>query len=881
MARAEIDFSTCGYRYSNVPIPDVPARVVVSPGEGDDDERIQAAIDHVAGLEPDTDGFRGTVLLAPGVFEVRGSLVIRDSGVVLRGSGIRKTTVRAVGQDRRALIRIAGRPDLVVHPEHRRRVLGDVVAAGATAFAIDDSSGLEIGDSILVTRPSTKNWIDALGMDRFGIAWKPGTRDLRWERSVTGIDRRLNRIEIDAPITTALESRFGGGRVETFTWAGRIQNVGVENLELVSEPLTESIRDEDHAWFGVTMENVEHAWARQITFRQFAGSAVALWESARCVTVEDCVSLEPISEIGGYRRHTFFTMGQQTLFLRCWSEGGRHDFSVGHCAAGPNAFVACESSGALDFSGPIESWASGVLYDNVHIDGSGLHLENRWGADQGAGWCAANGVIWQATAAEIRCLSPPGAANRATGVWGACTGDGVFDQVNEFAEPVSLFRSQLAARLGSEAAAAHLGPIGRRHFGATNPGVARAKALVDASNRAATTLREVIESAGEREPIPVDRNGVPEAPTPAAASRDRSSPSENRLTLTGGRLLVGDRPLRGERFTPIWWRGNIRPGEAPSFGAAVTRFVPGRVGRGFTDDLDVLTDDMIAAGVAILEHHHGLWYDRRRDDHTRVRRANGNVTPPFYEQPLARSGEGTAWDGLSKYDLTRFNPWYWSRLRRCADLCDRKGLVLLNQHYFQHNLLEAGAHWADFPWRSANNINDTGFPEPPPYAGDKRIFQAHLFYDVTHPRRRDLHRRYVRQCLENFADNANVIHSIGAEFTGPLEFVEFWIDTIAEWKRETGKPALVSLSCTKDVQDAILADPARAAAISVIDIRSWWYGSDGKLHAPAGGQNLSPRQHARRLRPRRPSAESRRRAVLEYRERHPGKAVLFDGQPVP
>ena len=312
---------------------------------------------------------------------------------------------------------------------------------------------------------------------------------------------------------------------------------------------------------------------------------------------------------------------------------------------------------------------------------------------------------------------------------------------------------------------------------------------------------------------------------------------------------------------PFGGRGNVRPAEVRAFGPALTRFVPGRIGRGFTDDLQEVANELVEAGVTVVEHHHGLWYDRRRDDHTRVRRANGDVTPPFYEQPFARSGIGQAHDGLSKYDLGKFNPWYWMRLKRFADLCDESGLVLLHQHYFQHNLLEAGAHWTDFPWRSANNINDTGFPEPPPYAGDKRIFQAHLFYDPSHPRRRDLHRRYIRQCLENTAGNQNVIHSIGAEFTGPRSFVEFWIDTIVAWEGETGRDVLVSLSCTKDVQDAVLADPARAKAVSIIDIRYWWYTRDGELYAPAGGMNLSPRQHARRLKPQSPSAESKRRAV--------------------
>ena len=50
--------------------------------------------------------------------------------------------------------------------------------------------------------------------------------------------------------------------------------------------------------------------------------------------------------------------------------------------------------------------------------------------------------------------------------------------------------------------------------------------------------------------------------------------------------------------------------------------------------------------------------------------------------------------------------------------------------------------WKWYPWRAANNINNTDFPEPPPYAGDKRIFQAELFYDVNHPVRRKLHEGY-------------------------------------------------------------------------------------------------------------------------------------------
>ena len=65
----------------------------------------------------------------------------------------------------------------------------------------------------------------------------------------------------------------------------------------------------------------------------------------------------------------------------------------------------------------------------------------------------------------------------------------------------------------------------------------------------------------------------------------------------------------------------------------------------------------------MLDHNYGLWYDLRRTDHERIRRADGDVWAPFYEQPFSRSGQGTAWDGLSRYDLTKPNKWYWARLK--------------------------------------------------------------------------------------------------------------------------------------------------------------------------------------------------------------------------
>jgi hypothetical protein len=642
-------------------------------------------------------------------------------------------------------------------------------------------------------------------------------------------------ITIDAPSQPRSTRASAGGTVSTYTWPGRIRTGWRREPAHGSGSRPANPKDENHAWLPITLDNAQDAWVRQVTASHFAGGAVIVWETCKRVTVEDCKSLAPVSENGGWRRHAFFTAGQQTLFQRCWSEQGRHDFAVGFCAPGPNAFVQCESRESLDDSGPLDSWASGVLFDNVRIDGNAITFGDRRYQAAGAGWSTANSMLWQCHAALIRCFAPPGAQNWAMGCWGTFDGDGLFQSSNDSISPDSLYYAQLANRLGEDMLKkADL--LAVASDASSSPNVSEAAALIEASKEPGPRLSAWIDDAAKRHPIPTDANGAKSmdeigVPTPVAAK-----PAPKTIAIKNGVIVVGDAPLTGGREQVQWWRGSVRPAEAEKSEPAITRFVPGRIGLGATDDLEELTDTMLKNGQVAIDHNYGLWYDRRRDDHERVRRMTGDDWPPFFEQPFARSGQSSAWDGMSKYDLTKYNPWYWDRLRAFAALADEKGLVLLNNQYFQHNILEAGAHYVDCPWRTANNINDTGFPEPPPFAGDKRIFMAEQFYDVTNSARRALHRAYIRQSLANFDGTKNVIHLTSAEFTGPLHFVQFWLDTIAEWEQETGQHPLIGLSTTKDVQDAILRIRPRARVVDVIDIRYWWYKGRRQRLRPKGGR---------------------------------------------
>jgi hypothetical protein len=872
------DFSFCGYKASEQAIPMVPAVITVPVKTGDATASIQAAIDYVAGQPLNAAGFRGAVLLQKGVYEVYGQLHIKTSGVVLRGSGTGKegTTLTGAGFDRQALVRVHGVQDKALAAE--TRITTPYVPVNASRFTVADATGYKVGDQVIVRRPSTAAWINELGTDHFGggitsLGWKPGERDLYFDRTITAVDG--NDISIDAPLTTALDTSYGGGYIASYQWNGRINNIGIENLQLASAYDKSNPKDEDHRWMAITIENAQDVWIRQAGFQHFAGSAVYVLETARRITVEDCISTQPVSEIGGQRRYTFYTNGQQTLFQRCYAEEGYHDFATGYCTPGPNAFVQCESHLPYNFSGAIDSWSSGILFDIVYVDGNAIRFGNRGQDGQGAGWAAANSLLWNCSAARIDCYQPPTAQNWSFGSWAQFAGDGVWFSSNDAVQPRSFYYAQLNERLKRNTDnQSNLLRISTE--ASSSPSVEVAQQLTKEAGRPQMQLKEWIGLAATRTPIDSDAKGVKRFESMAAV-KNAALAKAPALQLRNGLLLRGTQYVIGLRQEVPWWTGGIHGSDLKKANYAITRFVPGQTGKGLTDDLDEMTDSLKAKGIIGLEQHYALWYERRRDDHERIRRMDGEVWPPFYELPFARTGKETAWDGLSKYDLTKYNKWYWGRIKQYADLADQKGLILVHQNYFQHNIIEAGAHYADFPWRTANNINATGFPEPPPYAGDKRIFMAEQFYDITNPTRRELHRKYIRQCLDNFKDNNGVIQLIGEEFTGPLHFVKFWLDVIKQWEKETGKHPLIGLSATKDVQDSILANLAYASVVDIIDIRYWHYQADGNVYAPKGGLNLAPRQHARLLKPKKTSFEQVYRAVKEYKAAYPDKAVVYSG----
>jgi len=334
-------------------------------------------------------------------------------------------------------------------------------------------------------------------------------------------------------------------------------------------------------------------------------------------------------------------------------------------------------------------------------------------------------------------------------------------------------------------------------------------------------------------------------PSAGGGRQGRGFCVENGWFVQRGRVIWGNAQHNG------WWRAGQRPN--------ITRNGGNDIRPNRTEDLDKLTDNMLKYGYPGFEHNYGLWYDRRRDAHDDVRRTDGKVKGPLLELPWARSGQGDAWDGLSKYDLTKFNPWYFNRLREFAKLCDKKATILFHNFYMQHNLLETPGHYVDFPWRPANCIQDTGMPD--------RVSAANAFYDMSNPARRKLQTIYIRKCLDELGSYNNVVYLASQAYTGPLEYMKFWLDTISQWEKENNRDVFVCLNGTKDVLDALAAD----SRVDVLDLRYFWYKPDGSLFAPKGGLQIPGRYTGQS---KTTSPQQIYKQTREYRLRYPDKAII-------
>jgi hypothetical protein len=460
-----LDFSYAGYMGGGVPIPTVPMSTTVSPSGGDDTAAIQAAIDSVSG-KPLANGFRGAVVLAVGTFQLSGSLSISTSGVVLRGagSGANGTTLNVTGSPR-TIIDVAGTGSWSTSGAGYA-ITDSYVPSGAQSFHVADAGALAVGQSVLVQRPVTEAWIEFMGMaylwrNDAGQTWlAPGTV-ISADRTITAIEGGL--VTVDAPLSDSFDSMYTSPSVIPYTYAGRIEQVGVEGIHVVVPAVVSMITGPTFEF--LSMDAVMNGWIRDVVSDE-AMSGISLESGVKWVTVDGATMNRTAAIDGGAGwPFQFSVAGQQTLILRSASNGMQSfPYATQARTSGPNVILDFTVTGASQGLEPHQRWATGLLSDSVTATASSIDYINRGYYGSGHGWTMGFGVVWNSVADTLVIEKPPGTTNWAIGSTGTYTSMqepgmpdaglmplGTFDSKGLAVAPASLYLAQLCERLGPAA----------------------------------------------------------------------------------------------------------------------------------------------------------------------------------------------------------------------------------------------------------------------------------------------------------------------------------------------------------------------------------------------------------------------------------------------
>jgi hypothetical protein len=177
----------------------------------------------------------------------------------------------------------------------------------------------------------------------------------------------------------------------------------------------------------------------------------------------------------------------------------------------------------------------------------------------------------------------------------------------------------------------------------------------------------------------------------------------------------------------------------------------------------------------------------------------------FDPMPHERPGPGEALDGKPKFDLTRFNPAYFDRLRARVKAARDSGVyvsvMLFNGFSIEGKGNDGGDPWQGHPFNSRNNANaiDGG--------GSRAI------HTLTNPVVTAHQEAYVRKVIDTVNDLDNVLYEITNEDTGTADDIAWQYHLIRYIKQyEATKPKqhpAGMTACWPDGDDAtLLASPA-------------------------------------------------------------------------
>lgn len=463
-----MDFSHAGYKGGGVALPVVPVvKTVKSLGLEDEAGIIQAAINEVAKL-PLVNGFRGTVLLAPGTFTCLKTLTIAADGIVLRGSGngIGGTILKMMGE-RHTAISVGferKRSEEANAIESVRTLLSDAyVPSGALSFNVVNTIGFSIGDWIEIRKPVTKKWITYMQMNDLVRDGKPQT----WIREGTTLNCRRKiasvsgtKITLDVPLSDSYDAAYlnpTGTSVVKIQSPQLVSQVGIENLCIQAPPMAVNHVE---ALYSALRMNGQDCWAKDLQINETMNSVGV---NGSRITLANVAVFRTVPNLGASKPAEFAPNAGQILLDRCSCVGDNiWPAATGAGIYGPIVLLNCTFMGNGRVEGH-QRWTTGMLVDNCSIPGGGIDFKNRGSMGSGHGWGMGWSVAWNCLAKNYVIQQPPGAYNWMIGCVGTNNPTprpfgagpklplGISDSPGKNITPTSLYLAQLAERLGDQA----------------------------------------------------------------------------------------------------------------------------------------------------------------------------------------------------------------------------------------------------------------------------------------------------------------------------------------------------------------------------------------------------------------------------------------------
>jgi hypothetical protein len=215
---------------------------------------------------------------------------------------------------------------------------------------------------------------------------------------------------------------------------------------------------------------------------------------------------------------------------------------------------------------------------------------------------------------------------------------------------------------------------------------------------------------------------------------------------------------------------------------------------------------------SLERHHHNFIRLWAWDSTVWDTRANGALGKDFVHHaaplPWQRTGPGKALDGKPRFDLTKFDPAYFERLRARVSAAGRRGIyvsVMLFEgwglrHGNRGRAAPEGWAWRSHPFHPDNNSNGikpegaTAITGQVHHLGNKAV--------------NDLQAAYIRKVVDTMNDLDNVLYEVINE-GGQKEWDWWVVQTIREHERTKRKQHPIGITGHgAERLDSMLASPA-------------------------------------------------------------------------